>query len=452
MNRIAKERLRDVLAIIALALAGLTVMFVILVNQRADFPEWLPGLGKETFEMKAEFRTAQAVTPGQGQSIDIAGVRSGEVSQVEVQDGTATVTVEVEPKYAGIINEDASILLRPKTGLNDMVLALDPGTPEAGPIEEGATIPSSQTEPNVNPDEFLAILDGDTRDYLRLLLSGGAEGFGGEAGGRRLSAVLRRFEPTVRDIGLINKGLAQRRDSIANGIHNFRLLSDALADNDQVVSDFVVNSDAALQGFANQEQALSSAVRELPGALAATRRALVTNNRLAKQAAPALTKNLPGAKALKPALETTQPFFTQTLPPIRDQIRPFTTQVYDPIIGLRQAVSGLGNATPPLDRGIASFNQIFDALARNSGGNKQSYLFWLNWLNRNSNSSLSLQDANGPMGRAAVLIDCNARFYAQSVESTDPFLKDLLFTTGLPTPAQIGVPRDGIETGVCVAP
>ncbi|MFM9043721.1 MAG: MlaD family protein [bacterium] len=458
MKKAIREHLRDFMAILMIVVAGVATTLVILVNQRADFPEWFPGLGKKTFEMSAEFSTAQAVTPGQGQSVDIAGVRVGEVTGVEQQDGTAVVTVEVEEEYSDLIHRDASILLRPKTGLNDMVLALDPGTEDAPQVTEGETLPLSQTEPNVNPDEFLTVLDTDTRDYLKLLLAGGAEGFGGVEKGRRLGDVMRRFEPAVRDIGLINKGMAARRTDIAEGIHNFGLVSAALAESDDAVADFVTYSDQALAGFAAQESSLRAAIRELPGALKATRNAVTYGNEFSLQAKPALTKSLPGAKALAPALRELQPFFTQTVGPLQTQVRPFTQTLYGggspgPIKALQLASQGLGYSTEPLKSGLTDFNSIFNALAYNpeNSATKQSYLFWLQWLNRNTNSTLSLEDANGPLGRATALLDCNTRFYAQSVEAYDHYLSTVIALAGIPTIQQIGRPNPA-NPSQCIAP
>ena len=458
MKRAIREHFKDVIALVLLFVAGVATLLVILVNQRADFPEWLPGLGKKTFEMKAEFSTAQAVMPGQGQSVDIAGVRVGEVTTVEQSDGTAVVTMELQPEYAPLVHNDASVLLRPKTGLNDMVLALDPGTPKAAQVSEGDTLPLAQTEPNVNPDEILSALDGDSRDYIKLLLAGGAEGFGGQEGGRRLGDVMRRFEPAVRDIGLINKGMALRREQIARGIHNFRLVTSELAANDQAIGDFVVYSDQALAGFAAQDSALKAALRELPSALSATRSAVTYGNQLALQTKPALTKALPGARALAPALRKLQPFFVQTLSPVQNQIRPFTQTLYGggapgPIKALSDASQGLGDSTQPLKSGLTDFNKIFNALAYNpeNSAQKQPYLFWLQWLNRNANSSLSLQDANGPLGRSQLLLDCNTRYYAQSVEAYDPFLNTVIDLAGIPTTAEIGNPSP-VNPDVCVAP
>ena len=37
--------------------------------------------------LKADFQTAQAVTPGQGQSVTIAGAKIGEISSVTLHEG-----------------------------------------------------------------------------------------------------------------------------------------------------------------------------------------------------------------------------------------------------------------------------------------------------------------------------------------------------------------------------
>ena len=79
--------------------------------------------------------------------------------------------MKVTPKYARIYR-NATLLLRPKTQLQDMTVEVNPGTPASGHLRSGATIPLSQTAPNVNFDEFLAGLDAETRAYLQELLAG----------------------------------------------------------------------------------------------------------------------------------------------------------------------------------------------------------------------------------------------------------------------------------------
>src|SRR4029450_6555544 len=101
---------------------------------------------------------------------------------VKLEDGHAVVSMEVDSKYAPLIHTDSSLLLRPKTGLNDMVIEVDPGTESSPEVEEGTTLPLAATEPNVNPDEILASLDADTQQFLTLLLSNGATALDPEKG------------------------------------------------------------------------------------------------------------------------------------------------------------------------------------------------------------------------------------------------------------------------------
>src|SRR5690242_21509332 len=55
-------------------------------------------LGSDNFELKADFTTAQAVTPGQGQQITIAGIKVGTVGGVTLDNGTAVVTMDIDNK------------------------------------------------------------------------------------------------------------------------------------------------------------------------------------------------------------------------------------------------------------------------------------------------------------------------------------------------------------------
>src|SRR5687768_6728504 len=165
MTKAIRDHLRDFLAVLGLLVVGLVSTWIIVQNQRLR----IPVLEERPFELKAEMETAQAVTPGQGQTVRVAGVRVGDIAKVEYEDGNATVTMDIDRKFLPVYR-DATILLRPKTGLKDMFLELDPGTQSAGEFGEGDTIPVANTAPDVNLDEVLQLLDSDTRGYLQMLL------------------------------------------------------------------------------------------------------------------------------------------------------------------------------------------------------------------------------------------------------------------------------------------
>jgi phospholipid/cholesterol/gamma-HCH transport system substrate-binding protein len=222
LSRQARGHRKDTIAIVVLAIAGLVMMLGIFTQQKASLPSWLPVVGEEFEHISAQFSTAQAVTPGQGQSVDIAGVQIGKVASVDLEDGHAVVGMDIEPKYMELIHPNATFLLRPKTGLNDMVVEVEPGSGKK-PIEDGAEFTLAQTEPNTNLDAFLGSLDADTRQYLQLLVAGGAQGIGGR--GKQFGNALRRFEPFVHYVAKLNKAVAARHVALARVIHDFGLLT-----------------------------------------------------------------------------------------------------------------------------------------------------------------------------------------------------------------------------------
>ena len=441
MSRAIREHARDFIAIIVLIVLGLAVLFAILSQQRAAFPEWLPGLGEDKFELQAEFTSAQAVTPGQGQSVQIAGIRVGQISGVELEQGNAIVEMAIDAEYGSIIREDATFLLRPRTGLQDMTIEVDTGSEDAEPIEEGSTVPNSQTAPNVNPDEVLASLDADTRGFLRLLLADGAEALGGR--GKQLSAVFRRFEPTTRDIAKFQRALASRRANLSRVIHDFGSLAGELGKRDTQLERFVSSSNDALGAFADQEASIREALREFPPTLRETQTTLASAEEFADVVGPASRRLTPAAQALAPALREVQPFFRKTVDPIREQIRPATREIGEPIRILNSAASGLAQTTPALRRGFQDLNILFNQIAYNPpGAQDEGFLFWISWLNHNVNAVSTLQDGNGPLLRAIVMITCGNTRLAEQVASQRPFLRLLYDGTLTPTSSEICPPSN----------
>lgn len=405
MRTAIRKHLRDFIAILGLVLIAGFVAAYVLAHQRTTIPGWVPVFGREVFVLKGEFSTAQAITPGQGQTVDIAGVEVGQITKVDLVDGRALVTMEVKPKYADRIHPDATMLLRPKTGLKDMIVELNPGTPASGPaVREGFTVSVANTRPDVNLDEFLAVLDGDTRTYLQLLLNGAATGLEGNGG--HLAQVFRRFEPTARDTAKFTKLLSQRRQHIRRAIHNFGVFTNALAARDQQLATFVDSSNEVFKRFANQDENLQRTIQLLPAALRDTNRALTQTKAFADQAGPALGALRPGARALGPSLVATRPFLRETTPIIRDQLRPFTRVATPVVQQIRPAAAQFADATPNLTTTFRVLNAFLNGLAYNPPGDREGYLFYLAWLNHVTNSIFSAQDAMGPIRRGVLITSC----------------------------------------------
>ena len=347
MKRAISKHLRDFLAILFIMVLALGVAGFVLSNQRFYLPAWVPVVGTDFYDLKVELQTAQSVVPGQGQTVNIAGVKIGEISKVELEDGQAVVDVKIKKKYSPVY-KDASILLRPKTPLKDMFLELDPGNPSAGEIEDGGRLTSSNTLPDVGADEVLAQLDSDTLTYLRVLLNSGSEALEGD-NPAALREVFKRLEPTARDTAKITGQLSKRRRNLKNVIHNFQELSTELGSKDKQLAALVDSANANFEAIAHQEGNLRESLRLLPGTLTQTRDTLRTVDQAASNLGPALQKLRPGARALGPAQRQVQPFARETTPIIRDELRPFARDVRPAVRDTRAAAEDLQVAAPRAD-------------------------------------------------------------------------------------------------------
>jgi phospholipid/cholesterol/gamma-HCH transport system substrate-binding protein len=441
LNRQSRGHRKDTIAIFVLAIAGLAMMLGIFTQQKASLPSWLPFVGEEFEQISAEFATAQAVTPGQGQSVDIAGIQIGKVTSVDLEDGHAVVGMDIEPQYMELIHPNASFLLRPKTGLNDMVVEVEPGTGDKH-IESGKRFTLAQTEPNTNLDAFLGSLDTDTRQYIQLLVAGGAQGIGGQ--GLTLSNALRRFQPFVHYTAKLNKVVAQRHVALARVIHDFGLLTTELGRHDSEIKRFVTSSDAALGNFANQQQSIQDALQEFPATLRAANAGLASSNRFSQAAYPALTKLIPQAQALTPAFKATEQMFNQTTEPIRTQIRPFTRTIRPVLTHTNEASGPFNKTVRNFGNALGGFNSFLNELAYKPKGSRQSYLFYVPWINHDFNAAFNLQDAGGPVLRGLAQLSCTGAdlgygFVTEKATQGRPALKTLLEILNIPRKEEIPV-------------
>ena len=434
LSRQSRGRSKDTIAIVVLAAIGIVMTLWIFTQQKASLPAWVPLVGEEFDHISGEFTTAQAVTPGQGQAVDVAGIQIGKVTSVDLEDGHAVVGMDIEPKYMELIHPDATLLLRPKTNLNDMVVEVDPGTAK-GHVEDGHNFPLSRTEPNVNLDAFLATLDADTRQYIQLLVAGGAQGIGGR--GRQLSQVFRRLQPFSHYIADLNTAVARRRTALARVIHDFGLLTTELGRHDAEIERWVSASKGALGNFANQQQSIQEILTEFPSTLGVAESALASANAFSKAARPALLGLIPQAQALKPALQANERLFEQTLAPIRDQIRPFTREVRPVLTHAKQGSAALNKTVRGFGNSLKGFNSFLNELAYKPKGSRQSYLFYLPWFNHNTNASFNLEDPAGPIGRGLVLISCNGTELAAGAAAADPFIQTTLRAANVPRKGEL---------------
>jgi phospholipid/cholesterol/gamma-HCH transport system substrate-binding protein len=418
-----RKHLGDFLAILGLVVLSIGVAGFILSHERLRFPF----IQSKPFPVNAAFTTAQAVTPGQGQTVRIAGVQVGSIGAVKLADGHAVVRLDINQKYKHLIHQDASALLRPKTGLKDMFVELDPGTAGSPEMPKDGTIPVQNTAPDVNQDEILSSLDTDTRAYLQLLVNGLGQGLKGRS--TDLRNVFKQLGPTHQDLARVSKAIAQRRTNLRRLVHNYGQLTAELADKDHQIANLVDASNAVFQSFAAENQNVSGAVARLPGTLNTTAQTLQKVNKLSGVLRPSLDSLRPAFKQLNKANKAVLPFVKEAAPITRNQIRPFVSTARPYVSqSLKPASVNLSRAIPDLDSSFHELNRFFNIGAYNPAGKqgisedcekngacssaelnrKQPYLYWLAWVAQNSNSLFSTSDAEGPLRRALFMFDCNS--------------------------------------------
>jgi len=413
MKRAIKKYRKDFAATVGVIILSIGVLGYIISQQ--DARPRIPGIEGAPFKLQVELADARAVVPGQGQKITIAGVQIGKVGKVELEEGRGIARADIEPKYKGIVRDDATALLRPKTGLKDMFIEIDPGSKSARPLDEMERIPVANTAPDVDSDEFLEALDTDTRAYLQLLINGAGKGL--QNHGNDLREVFKRLGPLHRDLARVTRSVAERRSNLRTLIHNYGSLMTRLGRSDDDLRRIVTASNETLDAFADENLNVSAAVRELGPTLNTTSNTLVKVGRFGRVLGPTLEDLRPAFRQLDDTNAELRPLAREGTPIIRNQVRPFVRRARPYVRDLRSATVNLRRSSRDIQKSLLETNRFFNIAAYNKGGaepasedpaREESYLFWLAWTAQNGVSVFSTSDASGPFRRAGAFFDCDS--------------------------------------------
>jgi phospholipid/cholesterol/gamma-HCH transport system substrate-binding protein len=440
-----KKHIGDFLAIIALFAIAIGVGGYILSQERLRFPV----IEEKPFKVKFEFPDAQAVIPGQGQTIRVAGVRVGDIGTVDLEDGIAVVTADFDPEYDRLVHTDATALLRPKTGLKDMFIELDPGSNDMPLAKENSRIPIENNAPDIDPDEVLAALDTDTRDYLRLLITGAGKGLKGR--GSDLQETFARLGPLHRDVAKLSRAIARRRQNLRRLVHNYSGLVNELADHDGDLTRLVDASNDVFRTLGSEDLNISRTIAKLPSTLNQTAETLTKVNTLGRELGPSLESLRPAFRALDDANAALLPFGKQAEPTVRKDIRPFVREARPYVNDLRPAAENLNRATPDLDDSFYELNRFFNLASHNPNGAEplpsgrdaqlardEGYLYWVGWIAQVTDSIFNTADGSGPLRRGQFTVSCDTIRDTLAEESGGALIPLLGFLPAINDPAICG--------------
>lgn len=380
--------------ILATAVAG-----VLLVNQRFPLP-WV-----ETYTVKAEFSSAQAVTPGQGQQVTVAGVQVGEISTVELRDGRAVVSLSIKREKLAKIHRDAKMTLRPRTGLQDMTLELDPGRTSSPVVPDGGTLDATRTTRQVQFDEVLASLDSDTRAYVQQFLAATDRGLSGNTAQTR--RVLRLGTPTAEQADRVLRVLTDRRRNLSRTVSSLGSVAERLQDRDASVAATVRRAADTLKTVAGRDAEVRSSLQQLPPTLARVDSTLTDTATLFRELQPAAVALRPAVKDLRAALPDLDPLL-RAIPAGIAPVARLGKVTRKPTADLRASLDTLRPQLGNVSRLAKSLQWTTNVLGYEPPGEENGNLFWFSWFWHNTNSVLANEDAHGVAWRGQAIFSCTS--------------------------------------------
>jgi phospholipid/cholesterol/gamma-HCH transport system substrate-binding protein len=307
--------------------AGLIALVVIVIGvflgASKDIPFTRP------FQLKAVFENAPPIH--KGQAVRIAGVDVGKVSAVEPKGGDSpavVVTMKLEDE-ALPIHKDARIKVRPRLFFEgNLFFDVRPGTPDAGDVEDGDTIPLSQTSAPVQLDQVLGTLDTDTREDLQKLLIGYGDAINGkpqpgedadqdpdtkgETAGKSLNDTYEYAAQSLRGGAILNDAtLGTEMHDLSKLIGSQQRIFAALSSREGSLKDLITNFNITMGALAAEEANLRATIRELPQVLEAARPALDNLNAAFPSTRAWALEMIPGVRETPATIDAGFPWIRQ---------------------------------------------------------------------------------------------------------------------------------------------
>lgn len=248
-----------------------------------------------------------------GDPVRVAGVDVGRVQAVSADGRDSKIEFTLD-RSALPIHRDATVRIRDRLFLEgSYYIQLDPGTPGAPALRDGATIPISHTSGPVQLYQVLSLFTRPVRRSLVQTIESLDQGLG-TGGGGSLSASgtggLKRLAPELaplfRDSALVSQALrGTAPDDISRLLHSTARVTTTLAGSSRALVGLVRGLDTTATALASSDGALARSVSGLDQTLAA-----------APPALKAVDRSLPAVRRLARALDPS----LLAAPPILDRL------------------------------------------------------------------------------------------------------------------------------------
>jgi phospholipid/cholesterol/gamma-HCH transport system substrate-binding protein len=393
--------LQDAIICAVVILLGLTAGGYILTQQRVHWP-WE---GETHFY--ATFEDTPAMNPENAPEVRIAGVPVGDVSSATIDDeGHALIGIAIDSQYK--VFDNARVVLRPKSPLNESYVELSPGQPPGKPLPEGGVLPIGNSARPIQVDEVLGHLDGNTRYALTSLLAESDAALAHAPD--RLPGGLAATDQLLKDLRPVSEAMKTRRDTLQRIITSLSQISTAIGSNDQRLSSLAASLHTTSDTLDQRDSAVDGALAQLPGFAEQLKLATQSAGELTTQLDPTLDNLKKASGSFPDSLAR----FNDTIDELGDTVdaaKPVADKAKPVISGLRPFVRDLRGAMPHINNLTDQLPPITEAML--------PYLDDLGAFVYNTRSESSLRDGTGGLHRAV------AQLSAESVSGLAPMLPAL---------------------------
>jgi virulence factor Mce-like protein len=286
-----------------LAVAGTVLAAVVFMGARSG--------GGNTKTVKMVFDNAFGLTSGG--DLRVGGVKVGKTTGFSITSSfppKAVVTGEIDQSGFGSFRKDAHCQIRPQSLIGEYYVDCQPGTSKQ-PLPHD-TVPVTQTSSTIPQDLIQDIMRRPYRERLRLLINDLGTGLAGRP--QDLNAVIRRADPALQQTSRVLKILGNQNQVIQNFIVNSDTVIQQLEARKRDVARWVVEAAKTAQISASRRQALQAQFQKLPTFLGELQPTMAKLGDLADQQTPLLRDLQRAAPDLKTFLTRLGPFAQSSRP------------------------------------------------------------------------------------------------------------------------------------------
>lgn len=310
--------------------------------------------GKSYTEVKAQFDDVGILKPGK--EVKQNGLRVGTVSDVQLVNGVAEVTLRLDGDVA--VYKNATARVGNFSALGKKYIGFDPGTPAAGELGS-APIATGETQDSNSLEDVLSALDPKTRDAVQHAVGSLAVGTAGHSDDLR--AVLAASPDLLEDLQTVMEATGSSDADIAGLLVSADQLVNRFNGRADQIEGLVENVDRTVQALGVEGgKPLEKTIKALPSALDTTSQALDDLYVPLGDAEVALRNLEPGARALGAATPDLRGFLRES-PAALDKV-PHVAGVADP--ALKSLTTTVKDARPlmrPLAKSLDSLARLLRA-------------------------------------------------------------------------------------------